>query len=124
MRNNINEQMQTEEFNFQESVLFDKSILVFSGAMLGVSLFLMNFVSHKYIPLLLIAWVCFILSIVLTLLSMLISQDVIREKAEYLKGLIDYPENHALIVLLLNRFSMSFFITGAFFLTVFLFVSL
>ncbi|MCI4463733.1 MAG: hypothetical protein JHC30_06150 [Caldisericum sp.] len=123
MKNNINEQMQTEEFNFQESVLFDKAILVFSGAMLGVSLFLMNFI-YRYVPLLLIAWVCFILSIVSTLLSMLISQDVIREKAEYLKGLIDYPENHALIVLLLNRFSMSFFITGAFFLTVFLFANL
>jgi len=127
MENNKDEQTQAEEFSFQESVLFDKSILTLAGGVFGLSLTFIKQIPHTNCVLLLfISWILFVLSIVSTLVSMLTSQDATREKVEYLKGLSkSYDANcHALLTLWLNRLSAFFFISGAFLLSVFVFINL
>jgi hypothetical protein len=127
MANDKDEQTQTEDFSFQESVLFDKSILTLAGGVFGLSLTFIKQIPHTNCVLLLfISWILFVLSIVSTLFSMLTSQDATRAKVEYLKGLSKSynGDRYALFTLWLNRLSAIFFISGAFLLSIFVFINL
>jgi hypothetical protein len=120
--------IQTEEFNFQESVLFDKSILTLAGGVFGLSLTFIKQIPHtKYVPLLLVSWILYTVSMLLTLISMLTSQTAIRKKVEYLEAndySSPYKNPHASWTLRLNICSMLSFIIGTFFLLCFVFRNL
>lgn len=132
MENNKNDYeqqiIQTEEFNFQESVLFDKSILTLAGGVFGLSLTFIKQIPHtNYIPLLLFSWIFYTVSMLSTLISMLTSQAAIGEKVKYLEAndySTPYKNPYASWTLCLNKCSIALFIVGSFLLLLFVIVNL
>lgn len=120
--------IQAEEFNFQESVLFDKSILTLAAGVFGLSLTFINQIPHtKCIQLLLVSWILYTTSMLSTLISMLTSQKAISKKVEYLEAndySTPYKNPHASLTSCLNICSMVFFIAGSFSLLFFVFKNL
>jgi hypothetical protein len=132
MENNKNDYeqqiIQTEEFNFQESVLFDKSILTLAGGVFGLSLTFIKQIPHaNHIWLLLCSWILYTVSMLSTLISMLTSQKAISKKVEYLEAndySTPYKNPYASRTSCLNICSMALFIVGSFFLLIFVFLNL
>ena len=120
--------IQAEEFNFQESVLFDKSILTLAAGVFGLSLTFIKQIPHtKYVPLLLVSWILYTFSMLSSLISMLTSQKAIREKVEYLEAndySTPYKNPQASWTSYLNICSIALFIVGSFLLLLFVIVNL
>jgi len=124
--------IQAEEFNFQESVLFDKSMLALAGGVFGLSLTFIKQIPHtNYIGFLRYSWILYIFSILATLISMLVSQSAVAEKVKFLTSEIANPKannsysNHlASWVLCLNICSIICFIAGSILISVFVVLNL
>ena len=128
-RNDNNQQiLQAEEFNFQESVLFDKSILTLAGGVFGLSLTFIKQIPHtNHIWLLCYSWILYVCSILTTLISMLIGSSASREKVKYLEendNDISYNDSYASLTLCLNICSIVLFIAGSFLLLFFVVLNL
>ncbi|MGB7581754.1 MAG: hypothetical protein WBL85_04825 [Sedimentisphaerales bacterium] len=120
----------------EQSQSFDKAILTLAGGAFGISLtFIKDIVSNHepvQLPWLILAWICFIVSMLSTLISFLTSQKACATQREILEALYcdeqDKKSNHentaAERTSWLNWFSISTFIMGTIFLAIFSIVNL
>ena len=118
--------------NFSESELFDKSILTLSGGVFGLSLTFIKQIPHtSFIALLLISWFFYVASILLTLISMVVSQSAIKNEIIYTQDEITDSKNKnqyknplACCVHCLNIFSIACFTIGSILLSSFVALNL
>jgi hypothetical protein len=112
--------------SYSESELFDKSILTLAGGVFGLSLTFIKQIPHAgFISLLCLSWFFYVLSILLTLISMLISQSAITNYIEYLENEIlnskaenQYQNSLACCVRCLNILSITCFVAGSILLSI------
>lgn len=108
---------------FEESKLFDTHILTLASGALGLSLAFIRQIAPnpKALFILIIGWLCFCISICLTLCSILTSQDACKKQIEIIEEDLDdsneYKKNTnenklTICVRRLNILSIIFFITG------------
>ncbi len=113
----------------QVATSLDKYVLTLSGAALGLSItFISNIVGEsgpKSLELLKYGWLCFIISILSTLISLLASQKAYDKQIEilekvYIEVFCYEPKNrYSITTTLLNIFSVVSFVVGAIFLALF-----
>jgi len=120
----------------EQSQSFDKAILTLAGGAFGISLtFIKEIVSsHKPVQLhwLILAWICFIVSMLSTLISFLASQRACSTQRDILESSYfdkqdkksDCENKAAKWTNLLNVLSILTFIMGAIFLAIFSIVNL
>jgi len=79
----------------EQSLSFDKTLISISSGALGLSLTFIRYMAPnpEYLPLLFIAWICFILSIVSTMSSILIAQHSMRRQRDINTHAYQNPED-------------------------------
>ena len=118
--------------NFSESELFDKSILTLAGGVFGLSLTFIKQIPHtSFITLLCLSWIFYVVSILSTLVSMLVSQSAVEKDIIYtqneitdIKDKSQYQNPLACCVRCLNICSITCFVVGSILLSIFVTLNL
>jgi len=125
------------KFSYNESELFDKSILTLAAGVFSVSLTFIKQIPHSYfIKCLLWSWSCYVASIFITLISMLLSQLAIAKDVDYTQECMlekenkdkeeenNYPKTITIFVTILNWLSIVSFVLGSILLARFVYINL